>query len=122
MNRVIIHNDNLAAVERGHEEFFHKEQHRVPIDRTGDTQAGAYAVQAQRADGRHVAALISRDLIKDPLARGGAAVQAGQAEMTAHLVNKDEGLTRKPLREFPKLLADLFVPLTGEQTFFSEAV
>jgi hypothetical protein len=111
----------FPAFERGHEELFHKEQPRVPIDRAGDTQARADALPAHRADGRHVAARISWDLVEDPLARGGTTVQSSQAEIAPHFVNKDEVLTRKTVSEVTKLLAGLCVPLTGDQTFFSEA-
>jgi hypothetical protein len=121
MDRVVIHHHNVPAFERRHEQLFHKEQHRVAIDRTGDTQARTHPLQAHRADGRHVAALISRDLIEDPLARGGTTVQSGQAQIAAYFVNKEEVLTRKTISELTKLLAGLVVSLTGDQTFFSEA-
>jgi len=121
MDRVVIPHHTGPAVERGHEERFNKEQPRLPSDRAGDTQARAQALQAQRAAGRHGAAMISRDLLAAPLARGGTTVHAGQAEMATQLVNKDEVLTRQTLRKVTKLLAGLFVPLAGDQTFFSAA-
>ena len=121
MNRVVIHHDNVPAFECGPEEFFHKEQHCVSINRTGDTQARAHAVQAHRSDGGNVAARISWALLQDPLAGSGPTVQSGQSEIAAHLVDEHEGLIRKTIRELPKLRAGLFVSLTGAQAFFSEA-
>jgi hypothetical protein len=42
-------------------------------------------------------------VIADSLAGFGASVQSGQAEIAAHLINKDEALTLKTLREGAKL-------------------
>jgi len=40
--------------------------------------------------------------------------------MAAHLVNEDEVRAGQTIRELPNLLANLLVPLPGDQTFFSE--
>jgi hypothetical protein len=116
----LIHHHNVPAFERRYEELFNKEEHRLSINRPGDTQAGTDALQAQGANRGHVAAMISWHVVEHPLARSGATVQSGQAEIAAHLVNEDEVLTRQTIREFTKLLANLLVPLTGDEAFFSE--
>jgi hypothetical protein len=59
-------------------------------------------------------------VVEDPLAGRGSPVQSGQAEIAAHLINKDEVFTCKTIREVAKLFAGLFVPFTSDETFFSE--
>ena len=55
MNGVVIHHHDIAAFESGHQQLFDKEQHRFPINRPGDTQARADAIEPKRADGGNVA-------------------------------------------------------------------
>ena len=120
MNGVVIHHHRIAAFERGHEQLFDKEQHGLPINRSGHTQAGADAIEPNRTDRGHVAATVPRHLIVDPLAGFCTAIVPGQPKITAHFVYKDEVFTIKSAREVTKLGASRFIAFTSDETFFSE--
>jgi hypothetical protein len=118
MNRHVIHHHNLAPVEGGYQELFDKVQHRFAINRAGDTQARAQAIQGERPNGGHVSPAIPGHGVVHPVARRRPAIQPGQAQVTAHLVQKDVLGPRERPGQVAELFARLLSSLTGDQTFF----
>src|SRR2546426_4246334 len=118
MNWAVIHKDQVAPFQRGCPQLFDKEDHGLAINRARHAQAGPDPLQVDSANGRDVAALVAGYCVVDPRARGRAPISAGQRQITPHLVHKDTVAQVEDLHQLAKLVALLFVPLRGDETFF----
>lgn len=118
MDRAVVKKDDVVTFQSRREHLFDEENHRLTVNRAGDTQPCAQACQADGANRREVALVIAGHLFKNSLARRGACVPPRHPQVGAHLVDENELVEIELVSQAPELPPLLFVAFPGEKALF----
>ena len=117
----IVHNDDIAGRERGHEELLDILKEARPVDRLIQHAGGIDPVAAQGREEGHRFPVTIRHLGMEPLALGCPAAQGSHVGLGPGFINEDEAAGINPpliLLPLPALPCHLGPQLFGGQNAF----